>query len=420
MTKVARTALISLIAVSIFHGMNHGYSVFLSPLNENIREFFGANSITAIMAFKTTYLVAYALSNLAFGLLANRISARLALGLGGLVNGIAVIGFSFLGAKGIVVMHLFWALAGLGGGTYHPIANALITKMYPGKKGWAFGITGMGASCGFAFAPLISGRLDVWAGLDWRQISVVFGAMGILCAAGVLLLVKDVGDEEHIAHMPLPDDKRPRISLRTALIVFVSFVVFAVGMREIVTWSILDISAFYLDTKFHAVEQASWYLFILNLPGIAIQPLAGILSDRMSRNKVAAIALVLHGLSAALIVAMPLGLLFVPYLLFGVGQAASVPTLEAFVADYTTPRNRGIIFGCMVTAGLGMGSLGPLFSGKLVDALGRTVGAYETNILILAALTCTAGIMIAFSGMLARKLGLSGHKPVTSDASQVV
>ena len=74
-----RSVLISLVVISAIHGINHTFSIFLSPLNEEIRLFFGATSISAITAFKTTYLFVYAMSNLVTGLLANRLSARLVL-----------------------------------------------------------------------------------------------------------------------------------------------------------------------------------------------------------------------------------------------------------------------------------------------------------------------------------------------------
>ncbi|MBN1808988.1 MAG: MFS transporter [Planctomycetes bacterium] len=406
MTRAGRSALLPLAAVSLLHGMNHAYAVFLSPLNNEIRQFFGADAISAVTSFKTTYLLVYAASNLLFGALTNRISARYALGLGAVLNAGAIVAFSMVGPAGIATMHVLWALAAIGGGTYHPVANALITGLFPGRKGWAFGITGMGASAGFAFGPLLTGFLSTALHLDWKQIAVVFGALGLTCAIAALVFISESSAEQASpGHVPPDNAAGSRFPISAALGIFVAFVVAAAGMREIVTWSVLDISDFFLS-RAHETVETSWYLFLLGLPGIAVQPLAGMLSDRISRHRLAAAALALHAVSTVLVVATPTAVLFIPYLLFGIGQAASVPTIEAYVADYTNPRNRGLVFGFMVTAGLGLGALGPLFSGILVDWLGATTGAYRVCYVALGTIAACAALLMAFSGAVARRLRL--------------
>ena len=155
-----RQALLSLIITGCIHGMVHTLSAFLSPLNVEVARYFSLESITGVTAFKTSYLLMYAVSNLIFGALTNRISARFALGLGIIVNGAAIMAFRLVPPDGLLVMHLLWILAAIGGGAYHPVANVFITRLYPDKKGWALGITGMGAGIGFAFGPFLTGFLS--------------------------------------------------------------------------------------------------------------------------------------------------------------------------------------------------------------------------------------------------------------------
>ena len=139
-----KSALLSLIITGCIHGMIHTLSIFLSPLNVEVARYFNLESIAGVTAFKTSYLLMYALSNLVFGALTNRISARFALGIGTIVNGAAIMAFRLVSPDGIVFMHLLWILAAVGGGVYHPVANVFITRLYPQRKGWALGVTGMG------------------------------------------------------------------------------------------------------------------------------------------------------------------------------------------------------------------------------------------------------------------------------------
>jgi MFS family permease len=408
MTAERRSAALTLAFITMLHGMNHTYSIFLSPLNEQMRQFFGENSISAITSFKTTYLFIYAMSNLVFGIFANRMSTRWALSLGAFLNAFAVLAYTLIGPKGIAYMHILWAIGGIGGGTYHPLANLLVTRLYTTRKGWALGITGMGASMGFTFGPLTTWFLSGTLHLHWQQVATVFGLLGLLAGLAVLLMVGKVPDYNPSVSQPVAATTGPKapVSYGSALAIFVGFVILAVGMREICYWSILDVSDFYLNKAYGGMLSTAFYLTLLSVPGILIQPMAGAISDRVGRNRMAAIALALHGFSVALIVLSPHSTLFLAYILLGIGQAASVPTIEALIADFTTPKNRGLVFGVLVTSGLGLGALGPLLSGLLIDGLGGTLAAYQTCLYMLACLTGVAAILMAFSSKVARGLGL--------------
>ena len=407
-------ALGAIAAVTVLHGLIHGYSIFLSPLNEQMRLFFGAGTITAITAMKATYLVVYATGNLAVGVLTNRLSARATLAAGMVVNGLAVAGFALVGPDQLPVMHLLWGVAALGGRVYHPIANVLITRLYPNRKGTVLGVTGMGAAVGFAFAPLLTGLLSGQLGFGWQQIALLFGvcgaAMGIV--AWFFIPGRAAMREHALMHpnapsAPDPSDVRPghnvaarnrggasgRAGSSGALLIGV--VIAIACLREIAMWSVLDISDFFLTAVLADSTRTGWFLFLLYLPGVFVKPLVGSLSDRVGRAELSAGALLLYGLTfAAAAVAGPRGLAWV-YLLMGVGQAATIPSIEAIVADGTTARNRGLVFGIFVTAGIGLGALGPLLSGVVLDAWGGTVEAFRRWYLILGVLPFTGGLMMA-------------------------
>ncbi len=390
-TPAAATA--AVIAVTVLHGMIHGYSIFLSPLNDQMRRFFSVDSISAITAMKTTYLAVYAAGNLLFGVLTNRVSARATLALGMILNGAAIAAFAAVGAEQIVLMHGLWALAALGGSVYHPIANVLITRLYPARKGMVLGVTGMGAAVGFACAPLATGILSNVAGLGWQQIALVFGGAGVLVGALAWRLIPPIPR----ATSERARSRAPRSTGKTAPLgrLVLAAVVAIACLREIAMWSVLDISDFFLTVVLADSTRTGFFLFLLYLPGIFVKPLVGVLSDAIGRKRLASAALVFYGLAiAATAAAGPLALIPI-YLLMGVGQAATIPSIEAIVADSTTERNRGVVFGFFVTAGIGFGALGPFLSGAFLDALGGTAEGFQTLMIALGVLPLLGGIALS-------------------------
>lgn len=414
--KVRRGPPLSLACVTVLHGINHSYSIVLSPLNTELQSFFGAADISAVTMLKTTYLAVYAASNLVFGFLTRRFSARRMLAFGAFLNAGAVASFALVGRDDLPWMHLLWALAAVGGGAYHPVANVLITRLYPGRKGWALGITGIGASAGFTFGPALTGVLTKGFGLTWQGVAVGIAVAGFGVALATLFTVTDLPRLEGLGPEP-SREKRPRgeAPLRPGCAVFTAFlvlVVLAAGLREVSTWSVMDIADFYLAKAFSGEAATSWYLMLMFAPGMLVQPLAGMLSDRTGRRRLAAAALALHALGAVSIGLVSRSFLFAPFLLMGIGQAASVPTIEAVVADHTTARNRGLVFGCLVTAGLGLGAMGPLFSGLLIDGLGKTLFAYRLNLFLLFCVTLAGAVFMTLSGLLLKR-GPAGKRTDT-------
>ena len=391
-------ALSALIVTTVLHGMIHGFSIFLSPLNDQMRQFFAADTISAITAMKSTYLIVYAIGNLAFGILTNRLSARNALAAGMIINGLAVAAFSRVGPDGLSQMHLLWAVAALGGSVYHPIANVLITRLYPSRKGMVLGVTGLGAAVGFSSAPLLTGVLSRMIGLGWQQIALLFGLVGV----GVGLLswfFVPRGEQgtavDRVTGAPADPLKVPAYNGRTLGVVLLGSVIFIGGLREVAMWSILDISDFFLTVLLEDSTTSGFFLALLYLPGIFIKPLVGTLSDRIGRKRLAAAALLVYGAAiASSSLAGPFGLVPI-YLLMGIGHAATMPSIEAIVADSTSEHNRGVVFGVFVTAGIAMGALGPLVSGAVLDALGGTLAAFRIWMVVLGCLPFVGGIALA-------------------------
>ena len=405
-----RQAFFSLIITGCIHGMVHTLSTFMSPMNMEVVRYFRLESISGVTAFKTSYLLVYAASNLVFGALTNRISARLALGFGIILNGAAVMAFRLVPSDGIVMMHLLWILAAIGGGVYHPVANVFITRLYPNRKGWALGVTGMGSGIGFAFGPFLTGFLSTFLLLSWRNISLVFGSLALIGGIMALLLIRDIPNEKASSGLPLTTG--PAVPVRnpllgSALLIFLAFIIVIAGIREISMWTVLDISDFFISGIHGATVKTAWILFFMYLPAIFVQPFVGALSDRLGRRKLTVIALLGYGLSLGLVAFVPGSILILPYVIMGITQSSSTPLIEGIVADYTTPRTRGLVFGIYITAITGIGALGPLLGGLFLDSSGKTAGSFSLLFAGMGAMVFLAGIAMIFSESVSRAVGLN-------------
>ena len=380
----------SVVAIAAVHGLVHAFSIFLSPLNDEIRRYFLADSVATITAFKSTYLITYAASNLFFGFMTNRISARRTLSVGLAVNGAAIACFAFVPPSGAGLMHALWLLAAVGGGVYHPVANVLITRLFPEGKGRVIGFTGTGAAVGFALGPLLTTGLTAAFGLDWQSVALIFGLFGVGASIWVYATVQDaeraipqqaraaraVGAAGAAGAAGVAPTPAAAAGLKAIAGVLVAVVVIA-GTREMAMWSVLDISDFFLLRLLEGPGYTGFYLFLLYVPGIIVQPLAGGLSDAIGRRWLATAAFVIYGASVAAVGVLPPAIVFLAYLGMGVGQAASIPTIEAFVADVAGPELRGAAYGVFFTAGIALGALGPGGAGLMIDTLGGGLDAFR-------------------------------------------
>lgn len=384
----------TIVAIAVVHGLVHAFSIFLSPLNDDIRRYFLADSVSAVTALKSTYLATYAASNLLFGMVTNRISARktLAVGLG--VNALAIAAFALVPPTGMVWMHALWLLAAVGGGVYHPVANVLITRLYPEGKGRVLGFTGMGAAVGFALTPLMTTGLSSVFGFDWQDVALTFGLFGIAASVWVYHVVRDAEAELGTLADESEGEGRSGFGALTGIAGVLTAIILIMATREIAMWSVLDISDFFFVEVFGQTGQTGVYLFLLYAPGIVIQPLAGGLSDVFGRRWLTTVSFVIYGVSVGLVGVVPAGWIFLTYLGMGVGQAASIPTIEAFVADVAGPRLRGAAYGVFFTAGIALAAAGPGGSGALIDLFGGGLDAFRLVFAVLGGFVIVAACFI--------------------------
>ena len=125
-----RSKKLSLFICAVLHGLNHALQLVLPPLYLAIKDDFGLEGLSPVMLFGTIYFATYALMNLPYGFLGDHMSKKKILVFGAALNSIAFVLAATTTSYSLFMVAMI--LAGIGGGTYHPVATALISNLFRG------------------------------------------------------------------------------------------------------------------------------------------------------------------------------------------------------------------------------------------------------------------------------------------------
>jgi MFS family permease len=307
---------------------------------------FGASS-TVIGAVMAVFTITATAMRIPVGLLIDRIGRKPFLIAG--VALFAVGNFGYLWAPSILLMLPFRMLHGVGWSGCTTAVATLAADIAPQKRrGELIGYAAMASSLGGAIGPVAGFAL-----LQRFDFSGVFlGATALLFVS--LTLAVFVKEPEHG-----PRDNRrktwvdllviPETLLPAVAVAFLSF-----GHGGILTF--LPIHALKLGLQ----NPGLWFgLYALCL--LLSRPVAGPLSDRISRRAVIIPGLILNLLGIAILaLASSPAWLMAAAVVGGFGTGAAQPALMTVAVDQTSPQRRGqsmAQYQCFYDLGIGLGSL---------------------------------------------------------------
>jgi MFS family permease len=307
---------------------------------------FGASS-TVIGAVMAVFTITATATRIPVGLLIDRIGRKPFLIAG--VALFAVGNFGYLWAPGIVLMLPFRMLHGVGWSGCTTAVATLAADIAPQKRrGELIGYAAMASSLGGAIGPVAGFAL-----LQRFDFSgVFFGAAALLFVS--LILAAFVKEPEH---GPRNDHRQrwldllviPETLLPAVAVAFLSF-----GHGGILTF--LPIHALKLGLE----NPGLWFgLYALCL--LLSRPVAGPLSDRISRRAVIIPGLILNLLGIGILaLASSPAWLMAAAVVGGFGTGAAQPALMTVAVDQTSPQRRGqsmAQYQCFYDLGIGLGSL---------------------------------------------------------------
>ncbi|MFC1993178.1 MFS transporter [Chloroflexota bacterium] len=344
------------------HFVHHLMMALLNPLLPYIRnEFTLTYTQAGFLVF--AYNLAYGISQLPGGWLADRIGPRIVLTIG--VAGVAVIGLLIGLSPTYMILILFLVLLGIAGGGYHPAAAPLVSaSVSPKIRGRALGLHQIGGTGSFFLAPLIAAGIA--SVLGWRgtflSLSIPAVAFGIVfyVLLGRLGYTKQVKPEKIASHTETSSTPR---SLRR----LVAFMVLGIASMVLVYSTISFIPLFIVDYHGVAEETAAAMLSLAYFGGLWAGPLGGYLSDRLGRVPVILAVGIIAGPAIYLLNLVSFGIgLSIVLIIIGMAMHLGMPVVEAYIISHSSEKKRSTVLGIYYLGSRGGPAIAPLI-GYLID-----------------------------------------------------
>ena len=360
------------------HTGHHIVSAMLTPLMPYIRDEFTLD-YTQVGVLTSAYNLAYGLSQLPAGWLADRLGPRVVLTIG--VAGVALAGLLVGVSPNYILLAVFLVLMGIAGGGYHPAASPLVSAAVETKdRGKALGIHQIGGSISFFVAPLIAAGLA--SALGWRGSflaisipTIVFGIiffvlLGRLGYARKPKAKVSAGEAKAAAEF----GQMPRL-----------VAVLTLGISSMVLlYSSMSFIPLYIVDHFSISKEAAAAMLALCVSGgLWAGPLGGYLSDRIGKLPVLVAAGIIGGPAIYLMNVVPFGWTFSAVLiLIGMAQYLSMPVVEAYILSHVSESKRSTVLGIYYLGSRG----GP---GVITPAIGFLIdrfGFYDTFTIVAIAI----------------------------------
>ncbi|WP_227003930.1 MFS transporter [Salicibibacter halophilus] len=287
--------------------------------------------------------------------------------------------FTFVGVFGLALAPSFWFLVvsailiGIGSATFHPEGSRVANMAAGGRRGLAQSIYQVGGNGGQALAPVITALLLVPLG----QIGALWFTIVAAVAIGLLFYIarwyarqKPVTAKKikKIAHEQ-PKTKHPARKLLIFSIILLVFLVFA---RSWFQAGMTNFYAFHLIENYGlTIQEAQIYLFIFLAAGAVGTFCGGPLADRLGKRNV----IMMSFLGAA---PLTMFLPFVPsFLLYPLLALVGFILISSFAvsviyAQDLFPGSIGMASGLIVGLAFGIGAVGSIGLGALMDIAGIT------------------------------------------------
>jgi FSR family fosmidomycin resistance protein-like MFS transporter len=328
-------------------------------------------------AIRTVYSGAMALFQIPAGLLAERWGERRLLAVGTAVTGA---GFVVAGsAGGFASLLAVLLIAGLGSGVQHPLASTLVSTAYEtGQRRAALGTYNFSGDLGKIAMPAAVGLV---AGvIGWRVASAASGALGMLAAAAILLVLVHLRTGARA-----PADAAPRPPGWGILDGRAFGALAAIGMIDSGTRTpFLTLLPFALIAKGLDTTGVGLALGLLFAGGAVGKFACGLAAERIGVIRAVIVTEVATAIGIATVVVSPLPVALTVLAPLGVALNGTSSVLYGTVADLVSAERRSRAYGLYYTITLGSSALAPTLYGLVSDAAGvpATLGLVASVVLI--------------------------------------
>jgi len=373
------------------HALHDGYTDLIYVMLPIWQSEFGLG-YAALGLLRGLFSGAMASFQIPAGLVAERLGTAAVLACGTALAGAA---YCLAGlSAGFILLMVALFLGGLGASTQHPLASALIARAFAGERSLkALGTYNFAGDIGKMIVPATTSLLLLV--MSWRPALALIGAVGLISAVAVFLLMPRYGTAAH------PAEKTAAGSAAGAQRRYAFPVLAAIGMLDSATrMGFLLFLPFLLTTKGASLQTVGIALTLVFAGGAVGKLVCAFVGARIG---VIATVWLTEGLTAVMIVGLlPLALEAALVLLpiIGIALNGTSSVLYGSVPDLVAPERRARAFSMFYTGTIGSGALAPAFYGMVGDALG-----VPTALLIVAAVVLvTLPLSLVLKPVLAPRL----------------
>jgi MFS family permease len=378
--KVSRSWVAGALFVALFFlwgGCFNTFGLFFMPL---VKEF-GATHASVSMLATLMLVVSGVIGPLAGSLLV-RIGAKLVMGIGAAVAGLALVGISY--SNSLTLSFIWYAVlgAGLGASTWL-MASIVVTNWYKERPGTALGIITVGMESGGTLMALLAAYVIQHSG--WRTAYMVLAAPIFLIVVPVIFLFIETAPEGPAAQ---PDDTAAvddsmdlSAALRSPSFWLAGLALFGYGLGG--SGAFVHLVPHLLKVGYSEKAAALALSGALAFPVVG-KPTMGVLGDYFGARPMLAAGWAIFGLSILLLLdAQSTDVLILAIVLFGFTIATSVVLFPVVLAKAFGVTSIGKLLGWLFlfqTVGF---ALGPVALGKLYDLQGNYLEGYAISGMVL-------------------------------------
>ena len=291
---------------------------------------------------------------------------------------------SFVGMAGLALAPQYWMILvsviflGLGSAVFHPEGSRVSFMAAGSKRGLSQSIYQVGGNSGQALAPLISAFILVPLGQKGAALFLVVAAVGIFLLSKISAWYKRQLEAEKLSNRKrtllssLPALTKKQIGVALTLLMVIIFA------RSFYVTNMTNFYIFHLMKNYGmTIKEGQLIIFIFLALGAVGTLFGGPMADRMGRRNVIILSMA---------VPIPLSL-FLPYvpvwaiilLLIAIGFFIMLSfSVTVVYAQELVPSKIGTMAGLTVGLAFGMGAIGAVVIGILMDY----IGIYTTMIVV--------------------------------------
>ncbi len=292
--------------------------------------------------------------------------------------------FSLVGIGGLAFAPDYWMivvsvmLLGLGSAVFHPEGSRVSFMAAGSKRGLSQSIYQVGGNSGQALAPLIGAYILVPYGQKSAALFMIVAALGIFILMKISAWYKKQLEQERLS-------KRKRVLLssignltKKQVGIALSLLLVIIFARSFYVTSITSFFIFHLMEKYSLQSgEGLLYIFLFLALGAVGTFFGGPMADKIGRKNVIVLSLALPIPFCIILPYVPLWAVVLLLMLIGFFIMLSFSVTVVY-AQELVPSKIGTMAGLTVGLAFGMGAIGAVAIGILMDQL----GVYPTMIIV--------------------------------------